>query len=106
MKKQRTVAKFRADPAPKSFRKTRSQSLIPEEILLSKFVNIDISDEPKEEKKNDVVRPDEIVKVKETLPTNPIETPTAISKVRYFTIRNISITKNVNNNISRKSQID
>ena len=95
MKKQRTVAKFKTDPAPKSFRKTRSQSLIPEEILLSKFVNIDISDEPKEEKKNDLVRPDEIVKVKETLPTNPIETPKAISKVSYFTIRNISITINM-----------
>ena len=82
LKKQKTVSKFKADPAPKTFRKTRSRSLIPEEILLSKFVDIDISDEPK---KKDV----EIEKVKEKLPTdtNPIETPEATSKVGHGKVK-------------------
>ena len=102
LKKQKTVAKFKAEPAPKSFRKTRSRSLIPEEILLSKFVNIDISDEPK---KNDLIVGEEIEKVKEKLPidTNPIETPKATSKVGHFRGRNIPILINI---ISRTSRTD
>ena len=102
LKKQKTVAKFKAEPAPKSFRKTRSRSLIPEEILLSKFVNIDISDEPK---KNDLIVGEEIEKVKEKLPidANPIETPKVTSKVGHFRGQNIPILINI---ISRTSRTD
>ena len=81
LKKQKTATKFKTDPLPKSFRKTRSQSLLPEEILLSKFVNIDISDEPKDQKKIVKTPPNIFRAGSSTKQESCVETPKTISKV-------------------------
>ena len=80
MTKQKTVTKMKPEAVPRSFRKTRSQSLIPEEILLSKFVNIDISDKPKDEKKTNTNSNN----LEEEKKQENIETPTAVAKVGHY----------------------